>query len=130
MTTPTQRLLPLRIDERVALLDANTVCASLGIDPEGVAERVDSGDIRWAFDISCGTRLVRELRIWRACLVEAEAAGQATLEDVIRDVIGGLEQDAEVRAARIEKRWLVSTQTVRRHRLAGEISGRLSGHTL
>lgn len=130
MTSSSQPLLPLRIDQSVALLDVYTVCASLGVDPETVAGMVDAGDLRWAFDISCGQRSVRELRIWRNCLTAPTQAAGVPLEEVIQDVIGCSLGEDEVRSARIEKRWLVSTRTMLRHRQAGEISGRLSGHTL
>lgn len=130
MTPSAQLVLPLRIDQSVALVDVYTVCASLGVEAETVATMVDIGDLPWAFDISCGSRAVRELRIWRTSLTEPERAKGVPLGEVIQDVIGCHLAEDEVRAARIEKRWLVSTRTILRHRMKGEISGRVSGHTL
>lgn len=49
---------------------------------------------------------------------------------MIADVIGGNPDEPEVRAARLERRWVVSTQTFRRLRQADDIIGRVNGRTL
>ena len=48
---------------------------------------------------------------------------------MIADVIGG-NPEPEVGAARLERRWVVSTQTFRRLRRADDIIGRVNGRTL
>lgn len=130
MTTFPQRLLNLRLDTRVALYSADFIRAAEACDAEEVIARIEAGELRWAFDVSTGSRKVRETRVWCACLLDPARAAVASLPEVIDDVIGGDPKEKEVRAARLERRWVVSDQTFRRLRMHGDISGRINGRTL
>lgn len=130
MTSSPQRLLNLRIDARVSLVTVDFVRTALACDAEEVVSRIEAGELRWAFDLSTGKGEVREIRIWAACLTDPDRAAGTLEPDMIADVIGGNPEEPEVRAARLERRWVVSTQTFRRLRQAGDITGRVNGRTL
>lgn len=130
MTASPQRLLNLRIDGRVALVTVDFVRTALGCDAEEVVSRIEAGELRWAFDLSTGKGEVREIRIWAVCLTDPDRAALALEPEVIEDVIGGNPAEPEVRAARLERRLIISDQTFRRLRLNGDLTGRVNGRTL
>jgi hypothetical protein len=129
MTPAPQPLLRMPIAAEVSLVPLATVGALLGLHTDGVFELVDQGEWPWVFDLRAGKGRIRELRVWRGCLGKAEGgARKAELTAVLADVIGTTTGD--VRGAALETRWQVSNQTFRRLLKAGEISGRIAGHTL
>jgi len=126
---PAQPLLRMPLAADVALIPLITVGALLGLHTDGVHELIDQGEWPWVFDLRTGNGTVRELRVWRGCFGKAEGGRKnAELKAVVADVIGTTTGD--VRGAALETRWQVSNQTLRRLLKAGEIRGRINGHTL
>lgn len=126
---PAQPLLRMPLAADVALIPLSTVGALMGLHTDGVHELIDQGEWPWVFDLRAGRGVVRELRVWRGCFDKAgsgkrEAASAAVVADVIGTTTG------DVRGAALETRWQVSNQTLRRLLKAGEITGRITGHTL
>lgn len=126
---PAQPLLRMPLAAEVALIPLVTVGALLGLHTDGVHELIDQGEWPWVFDLRAGKGSIRELRVWRGCFGKAEGRMKnAEVGAVLADVIGTTTGD--VRGAALETRWQVSNQTLRRLLKAGEISGRITGHTL
>jgi hypothetical protein len=127
--TPITPLLRMPLAAEVSLVPLITVGTLLGLHTDGVHDLIDQGEWPWVFDLRTGRGAVRELRVWRGCLQNVGSGkGEAGSAAVIADVIGTTTGD--VRGAALETRWQVSNQTFRRLLKSGEISGRISGHTL
>lgn len=143
---PITPLLRMPLASEVSLVPLITVGALLGLHTDGVHELIDQGEWPWVFDLRAGRGAVRELRVWRGCLQQPAPQGAGSgergakqrgaglpapgseLPAVVADVIGTTTGD--VRGAALETRWQVSNQTLRRLLKAGEIRGRINGHTL
>lgn len=139
---PMTPLLRMPLAAEVSLVPLITVGALLGLHTDGVHELIDQGEWPWVFDLRAGRGAVRELRVWRGCLERGARsreqgakqhgsqlpAPSSQLPAVLADVIGTTTGD--VRGAALETRWQVSNQTLRRLLKAGEIRGRINGHTL
>lgn len=127
-----QAQLPLRVSARTALLDVRACRAALGVDEDSVLGLVDSGDLRWAFDLALapgGER--REVRVWAPCVLAIQH-GQiqpgTTLREVIPQIVPA--GRARLRSGEVRQLLLVSQQTVSRWAAAGELRGEISGHQL
>ena len=126
---PAQPLLRMPLAAEVALIPLVTVGALLGLHTDGVHELIDQGEWPWVFDLRAGRGSIRELRVWRGCFGKAGSGKrEAVSAEVLADVIGTATGD--VRGAALETRWQVSNQTLLRLKKAGEIEGRIAGHTL
>lgn len=122
------------IAEAVSLVPTDFACAATGYHIDLVMQSIEDGSWPFVFDIGAGfKREVRELRIWRGCLLDPERAADlhkspTGLIEVIGDVIGT--ETGDVRGASLERRWTVSNQTFRRLLIQAEIRGRINKHTM
>lgn len=106
------------ISPRVCLLPLSTVRAVRGCDAETVFALVDSGQLRWAFDLSARQSGTRELRFFRD-EVFGDSEHGATPESVIGKILG--DRSAWSRGA-IEIGWTISAQAISRLVRSGEIA--------
>ncbi len=126
MTLQPELRIPL--SDLVALVPLDTAGAAAGVHVDEAVRRVENGTWPWCFDLAAGRREIREIRIWRQCLIDPGTAGIAEPQQVVADCIGT--NNGDVRGAAIETRWRISDRTLRRLLDRGEITGRLNGHTL
>jgi hypothetical protein len=127
-TLPVQPTLRLPLAADVTLLSLATACAAVGWHTDRGTEAVETGEWPWVFDLSTGARAIRELRVWRESLTADGGTRNAELSEVLDAVIGTRLPD--VRGAALETRWQVSDHTLSRLVKAGELTGRVAGHTL
>ncbi len=113
-----QTRLPLEISQRTVLVGVETVRAKFGCDAESVFAMVDNGKLRWVFDVSLDQG-VRELRFWAGEIVAPDLQKGATLDHVIRCILG---TGAAIRRGEIERQWVCSAQHVGRLIRAGELT--------
>lgn len=112
--------LPLVVAQRTVLLGLETVRARFGCDAESVFAMVESGRLRWVFDVSLEHQIAqRELRFWTGEIVAPENVARQTVEQVIAAIVG---RGATVRRGEIERQWVVSAQHVGRLVKAGELT--------
>jgi hypothetical protein len=123
--------LHLRLHRCTVLVPLDTVRAVLGLDAEGVVERVEAGQLRWVWDISarargrrpCSRLNVRELRFWASELIAPGPCRALPPEQVIGLILGAQRQCW--RAGEVVQRLLCSRSIVKRLVDAGELSGPL-----
>lgn len=115
--TATQPSLNLAIHQRTVLVDMATVRAHLGVDADTVAARIESGELRWVFDLALGLKppgpkgKKRELRFWSRELIAPE-----TCPDNERDALAAILGNHSLgwRGTEIATLLLVSRPTVRK----------------
>jgi hypothetical protein len=136
MTLTQQPTLGLRVDQRTALVTAETARISFGCDAETLQEMVDDGRLRWVWDIGLhgydarrlATRASRELRFWLTELRDPPLTAALTAAQVIDQVIGT--QRDRLRAVELERHVLVCSASLIWQLLrAGEFAGPLVGHS-
>jgi hypothetical protein len=114
------------------LVPVSFCACALGIRNDEVAERVESGQIRWAFDMAQPGARARCLRVWVQSLDRYRAGlpdpKELTEEAVISDVLGT--RLHRIRASNLGVRWNLSRQFFWRLLHAGEVSGELEGHSI
>jgi hypothetical protein len=133
MTPLRQPLLPLSVPATAALVDIHTARIHLGVDEDSVLALVESGGLRWAWDIgSRPSRQIREVRIWVRCLAARQAGEEqpsGTPLEVARAVLG-VEQRARMRATEVRQLFCCSQQTVQRLVERGVLRGQVVARTL
>jgi hypothetical protein len=122
-----QAHLNLAVHQRTVLVTQETVRASLGIDADSVAAKVDCGELRWVWDISAGGGEIRELRFWARELIAPSLCVALQLDAVIDSMIGTTR--AHLRAVEVGQLLLCSRPHILAHVREGDLSGPLVGHT-
>lgn len=132
MSSSSQRSLPLEVSASTSLVDMHTARAALGIDEDSVLALIESGDLRWAWDISIRRGVIREVRIWARC-ISARQVGIAqpgeSIAEVIPCVLGPATRD-RFRSAEVRALFCCAQQTIQRLVEAGILSGEIQGRTL
>lgn len=128
-----QTKLVLTLHTRTALVTTETVRAALGIDAETVATRVDSGEIRWVFDVSAATgdqdNRLRELRFWLREVIAPGSAHQMAPRDVVEAIVGSPSREF-FRSGEVAHLLLVSDPHVGRLWQRGFLPGHIVGRAL
>jgi hypothetical protein len=127
--------LHLPLHPSTALVTLDLVRAVSGLDTERVWTRVESGRLRWVWDISARSHPggaacrgeVRELRFWAAELVAPEHCRYLQVEQVLSTVLGGQRQHWT--SIEVAQRWLCSRAILKRLVDAGELAGPLRART-
>jgi hypothetical protein len=120
----TQRLLQLEVHEDSKLLPVPVVCASLGVDYDTVLARIESGVIRWAFDIGLGAK-IRAIRVVRECLAGGRQFG--SLDQVVEWAVPHPHHTVHGEVAR--RWWCCTRPHIKALYDAGEITGHKTDHT-
>ncbi len=127
--------LRLALHPRTRLVTLDFVRAAWGLEVEGVWACLESGRLRWVWDISrrahgCGAALepgVRELRVWALELTAPEWCHRLADEQVLEAVLGT--GPAQWRAAEVAHWLLCSRAALKRLVDAGELAGPMRGRT-
>ena len=79
----------IEISPRTVFLDTNGVRAARGWSADHVNAAIDSGDLLWVFDLSCGRgkKHLRELRFWFPEIVNSKAVAKLELAEVILKIL-------------------------------------------
>jgi len=125
----TQRALDLGLHQRTVLVTTETARAALGVDAETVWTRVDSGTLRWVWNVSAAGGPLRELRFWARELVAPDACRDLDLDHVVNQVVG-MESREYLRSGEVAHLLLVSDPHVGRLWKAGALPGLIAGRTL
>lgn len=83
--------LSLTLSQRTVLITVDTARAVLGVDADTIRTRIQTGEIRWAFDISSHASHASHLaepRLLALELVHPARAQAMTLPDIIDHIIG------------------------------------------
>jgi hypothetical protein len=123
-----QRHLNLSISQRTVLVTVDMVRAALGVDADSVTAKVDAGELRWVWDVSCGTGAVRELRFWAKEIIAPEFTRAQSLPQVVAEVLG--KERLRWRGTEIAHLLLVSRPQIFRLHEAGDLAGEIVGGTL
>ena len=118
MTTTQQRPLNISIAARTVLMSMETVRAVLGVDADTINARIESGEIRWVWDVALGAD-VRELRFWAKEFI-APALCPANPKAVVAEILGTRER---FRGTEIAQMLLVSRPTILRLVMNSELAG-------
>jgi len=129
-----QTALALSLSQRTVLVTMETVRAVLGLDAETITQRVDSGELRWVFDVSAVTAEaqgsgLRELRFWSKELIAPEFCRGVT-PDQAADQIVGMTTREWLRSGEVAHILLVSDPHVGRLWQRGFLSGEITGRSL
>lgn len=130
-----QTALALSLSQRTVLVTMETVRAALGLDAETITQRVDSGELRWVFDVSAVTAACaerngrRELRFWSKEIVAPEFCRGVT-PDQAADQIVGVATREWLRSGEVAHLLLVSDPHVGRLWQRGFLSGEITGRSL
>lgn len=122
----TQSSLALAIHQRTVLVPVPVVRAALGVDADTVSAYVESGTIRWAWDIAARRNGIRELRIWARELIQP--ASRAMQPEEVIDLIVGTRRE-HLRAVEVAQLLICSRPHVKLLHELGELQGPLAGHT-
>lgn len=132
MTASSQRSLPIEVSATTSLVDMHTARAALGIDEDSVLALIESGDLRWAWDISIRRGVIREVRIWTRCIAARQCGlpqPADSITEVLPLVLGPVARD-RFRAAEVRALFCCAQQTIQRLVEAGILSGDIHGRTL
>lgn len=124
-----QPRLPLVIHASAALVTVESARIALGMDEDSVLGLVESGDLRWAWDIAVHPGRIREVRIWAQCLVARQQGDDqpgATLAAVTREILGS-GPETRLRAAQVRALFCCSQQQIQRLVAHDELSGDVIG---
>lgn len=122
-----QRHLNFAISQRTVLVTGDLVRAALGVDADTVAAKVESGELRWVWNVSTGTGAVRELRYWAKELTDPQVSSFTT-EEVIGEILGSNRE--RWRGVEIGQLLLVSRPQYLRLHESGDLRGNIVGNTL
>lgn len=122
-----QRELPLRRSFRPVLVDINRAMECLGYGTEVVLDMVDTGEVRWVWDVGAGHGSRRELRFWLGELLAPMIQRERPLTEVLGFIIGH-DLSTELRAATVGDILLLRRPSVWRLVVTGELKGRQVGH--
>jgi hypothetical protein len=118
--------LPLRRSFRPVLVDVNRAMECLSYGIEVVNQLVDTGELKWVFDVGSGAGR-RELRFWLGELLLPEAQREKPLTEVL-NAIAGHSTMSELRASTVGDILLLRRPSVWRFVVTGELNGRQAGH--
>ncbi len=122
-----QRHLNLPINQRTVLVTVDMVRASLGVDADSVAARVEAGELRWVFDVAAKGSQIRELRFWAKAIIAPERVADLTLSEAVGEILG--DNRKTWRGTEVEHLLLISRPTVKKLHDDGELPGDLVGRT-
>lgn len=100
------------------LVNLHFVRAAKALTSERVFELVDSGRLRWVFNVSPVGKKLRDLRFLAEEVVGSLNCAGLTVDDALGFILG---HKQTFRPGEIETQWIVSHQTIMRLRKAGEI---------
>lgn len=124
--------LALMISDRSACLTVEAARAALGIDEDSVLSLIDTGDLRWAWDISLRRgQVIREVRIWARSVIahqHGEKQPGAAVEQVIEEILGTTPPQ-RARASVVRSHLCCSQQHIQRLVEQGEISAVVARRT-
>lgn len=123
-----QRHLNFSISQRTVLVTVDMVRAALGVDADSIAARIDAGEIRWVWDVSGGTRTVRELRFWTKEIITPDFTRSLSPARAISEVLGS--SKPTWRGSEIAHLLLVHKSTISRLHEVGELPGEIVSGTL
>lgn len=128
-----QRLLPITVSARSALVTVETARVALGVDEDSILGLVDTGSLRWAFDIAvCNIgRRNREVRIWAACLAahqRGEPQPGESLAAALADIVPGASRH-HLRASEVRAILCCSQQHIERLARNSALDADLSNRT-
>jgi hypothetical protein len=119
----------LPLHEGTVMVTMDTVRAALGLNAERVLEKVESGRLRWVWDISLRRQSaglgaggsVRELRFWVCELVAPEWCHELAPQQTLALILGGRRE--HWRATEVMQWLLCSRAVVKRLVDADQLSG-------
>jgi hypothetical protein len=121
-----QRHLNLSISQRTVLVTVDMVRAALGVDADSVIAKVEAGELRWVFDVSCGGS-ISEWRFWAKEIIAPEFCAGLTLAGAMKEILGS--ERARWRGTEIQHLLLVSRPTVKKLHDDGALPGDIVGGT-
>ncbi len=126
--------LNLSLHQRTVLVTTETARAALGVDAETLMTRVESGGLRWVFDVSAvdgGPRdgRLRELRFWVREIIAPETTRTLTPAQVVEQVVGTPSRE-HLRSGEVAHLLLVSDPHVGRLWQRGMLPGVIAGRAL
>ena len=123
-----QTRLNLPLNQRTVLVPTEIVRGVLGLDAESVWAKVDTGELRWVWDIRKGDAAqIRELRFWARELIQPDAHRGLSADAVIDSVIGTARE--RLRAREVGQLLLCSDSLICRLVQCGLLRGPKVGHT-
>jgi len=117
-----------RAGVKASLMPISVVRSCLGIDEDKVLALIETGALRWAWDIAARSagRKIREIRVWSPCVAVRQAGGTEqpgkSSGEVIAAVVG-CEGRKNLSASEVRDLLLCSQQTVSRLMDGGELQG-------
>ncbi len=112
------------------LFDVNTTRSMLGLHRDQVGKLVQSGDLRWAFDVGTGATEAA-IRVWSEC-VYARRDGRlqppGPLEAVINEMFPGIFK--RFRAVDLEIKLSIARHVFNKHIESKALFGELKGNVL
>jgi len=118
----------VNLHRRTVTVGVDVARAVLGVDAESVLAMIDSGQILWAWDIAARPSRERVVRIWTREIVAPGWGRGLEVGEVVDAVIGT--QRPYLRSGELCSILFCSRAHVHSLVEAGEIRGRLDGHTL
>lgn len=114
----------------VQLVDVNTARAIIGRSADAILAMVDSGGLRWAFDISAGSRKLRCIRIFRGCLQAwtRKTEHRAELGEVLDAIL--TTNRPRLRASELVERWSCGHDLLNHLVRGRQLTGAITGHAL
>ena len=119
--------LALVLSRRTVLVSVEVARAVLGVDAETIYGQIDCGGIRWAWDIACQPREIREVRVWARELIAPDTAGELQRGAVIEAVIGTHKE--RLRAVEVGQLLICSRPHIHKLVATGDLAGPLAGGT-
>lgn len=109
------------------LATLNTVRLLRGLSTEAVLALVESGQLRWVFNIATSGRTARELRFWPRELKEPGSVAKLAPALVVNELLGT--QRTQFRGSEVADFLCASRQLIQRLHQGRQIAGRIEGHT-
>lgn len=122
------RLFALRRPYRPVLVSAGTAMQVLGQEHTTVMEMVDTGELRWVFDVATGSECQkrRELRFWLGELLAPAAHADKSVGDVVTAVVGH-ELSPQLRGHTVCNLLRIARPHLKRLVVTGELGGDVTG---
>jgi hypothetical protein len=124
----------LREGYRPVLVDVDVVTCQLGLSLRSVLAMVDTGELRWVWDVSLargdgrGAARRRELRFWLGEVLAPAVQRGLSLDDAIRCVVGR-EAFGELRSRTVGEILRLRDQQMQHLMEAGELVGHVVRHS-